>query len=139
MEKIIEKIKVNCPICNKEHFVEKRKRTNKIKIKDKVIEYEEIYLQCPQTNEEENEYVNAEIMDENLQNLFNRANTLRIKSEFDKAEVYMNNAAALEQRALENRKKALDIQKVAVYRSLCACENLRPHRDRQKKDSAEDG
>ena len=25
-------------------------------------------------------------MDENLQNLFNRANTLRIKSEFDKAE-----------------------------------------------------
>lgn len=68
MEKLIEKIKVNCPICNKEHFVEKRKRTNKIKIKDKVIEYEEIYLQCPQTNEEENEYVNAEIMDENLQN-----------------------------------------------------------------------
>ena len=51
MEKLIEKIKVNCPICNKEHFVEKRKRTNKIKIKDKVIEYEEIYLQCPQTNE----------------------------------------------------------------------------------------
>lgn len=68
MEKLIEKIKVNCPICNKEHFVEKRKRTNKIKIKDKVIEYEEIYLQCTQTNEEENEYVNAEIMDENLQN-----------------------------------------------------------------------
>lgn len=68
MEKLIEKIKVNCPICNKKHFVEKRKRTNKIKIKDKVIEYEEIFLQCPQTNEEENEYVNAEIMDENLQN-----------------------------------------------------------------------
>lgn len=61
------------------------------------------------------------------------------KSEFDKAEVYLNNAAALEQKALENRKKALDIQKVAVYRSLCACENLRPHRDRKKKDSAEDG
>ena len=31
MEKLIEKIKVNCPICNKEHFVEKRKRTNKIR------------------------------------------------------------------------------------------------------------
>ena len=26
------------------------------------------------------------VLDENLQNLFNRANTLRIKSEFDKAE-----------------------------------------------------
>ena len=26
------------------------------------------------------------VMDENLQNIFNRANTLRIKSEFDKAE-----------------------------------------------------
>ena len=30
-------------------------------------------------------------MDENLQNLFNRANTLRIKSEFDKAEKLMLN------------------------------------------------
>ena len=59
-------IKVDCPICNKEHFVEKRK--SRIKIKDKVIEYEEIYLLCTETDEEENEYVNAELMDINLQN-----------------------------------------------------------------------
>ena len=62
MEKLLEKIKTNCPICNKEHFVEKRKRTNKIKIKDKVIEYEEIYLKCTETNEEANEYVNKRLL-----------------------------------------------------------------------------
>ena len=33
-------------------------------------------------------------MDENLQNLFNRANTLRIKSEFDKAEKLYEDAKA---------------------------------------------
>ena len=68
MEKLIEKIKVDCPICNKEHYVEKRERTNKIKIKNKIIEYKEIYLLCPEAEEEENEYVNAELMDMNLQN-----------------------------------------------------------------------
>ena len=61
-------IKVDCPICNKEHFVEKRKSKSRIKIKDKVIEYEEIYLLCTETDEEENEYVNAKLMDINLQN-----------------------------------------------------------------------
>ena len=68
MEKLIEKIKVDCPICSKEHYVEKRERTNKIKIKNKIIEYKEIYLLCPEAEEEENEYVNAELMDMNLQN-----------------------------------------------------------------------
>ena len=65
---LIEKIKEDCPICNKIHLVEKRKRINKIKIKDEIIEYEEFYLLCPKTNEEENEYANAELMDTNLLN-----------------------------------------------------------------------
>ena len=65
---LIEKIKEDCPICNKIHLVEKRKRINKTKIKDEIIEYEEVYLLCPETNEEENEYANAELMDTNLLN-----------------------------------------------------------------------
>ena len=65
---LIEKIKEDCPICNKIHLVEKRKRINKTKIKDEIIEYEEVYLLCPKTNEEENEYANAELMDTNLLN-----------------------------------------------------------------------
>lgn len=65
---LIEKIKEDCPICNKIHLVEKRKRINKTKIKDEIIEYEEVYLLCPETNEEENKYANAELMDINLLN-----------------------------------------------------------------------
>lgn len=34
----------------------------------KIIEYEEVYLLCPETNEEENKYANAELMDINLLN-----------------------------------------------------------------------
>lgn len=65
---LIEKIKEDCPICNKVHLIEKRKRINKIKIKDEIIEYEEVYLVCPETDIEENEYTSAELMDANLLN-----------------------------------------------------------------------
>lgn len=68
MEKniLIEKVKVDCPICNKEHMIEKRQRKNKIKIKDKIIQYDEVYFSCLETDEEENEFVTAQMMDENL-------------------------------------------------------------------------
>lgn len=68
MEKdiLIEKVKLDCPFCNKCHTIEKRQRNSKIKIKNEVIEYQEVYLVCPETIEEENEYVTAKIMDENL-------------------------------------------------------------------------
>lgn len=65
---LIEKIKKDCPICNKVHLIEKRKRINKIKIKDEIIEYEEVYYLCPEANNDENEYTCSELMDVNLLN-----------------------------------------------------------------------
>ena len=58
----------DCPICNKVHKVEKRKRIGGVLIKNEPIRFEEIYYVCPDcSDEEENEFVSAEMMDYNLQ------------------------------------------------------------------------
>lgn len=63
---LIQMIDMDCPLCNKVHLVEKRKRITQSVIKDEVVDYEQIYYCCPQTDEEENEFVPAGQMDENL-------------------------------------------------------------------------
>lgn len=63
---LIERVMYDCPFCEKEHLLEKRTRKNKVKIKEDLIEYDEVYLLCPETDEEENEFVTAKMMDENL-------------------------------------------------------------------------
>lgn len=58
----------DCPICNKVHKVEKRKRIGGVLIKNEPIHFEEIFYVCPNCpEEEENEFVSAELMDCNLQ------------------------------------------------------------------------
>lgn len=65
---ILELEERDCPICNKVHKVEKRKRIGGVLIKNKPIRFEEIYYVCPDCfDEEENEFVSAEMMDYNLQ------------------------------------------------------------------------
>lgn len=64
---LLEKELRGCPICGKEHDVEKRKRTSEIKIKDLIVTYDEIFYRCTNVpDDEENEYVSAEMMDRNL-------------------------------------------------------------------------
>ena len=65
---LLAKVKEYCPICDKEHDVEKRKRKSKIEVKDLIVEYDEIYFRCTKTQEEENEFVTSEMMDNNLLN-----------------------------------------------------------------------
>ena len=65
-EYLIEKVNMDCPICDKIHTIEKRKRKTEGIIKGDVVGYEEIYYFCPTTREEENEFVPAALMDENL-------------------------------------------------------------------------
>ena len=55
-----------CPICNKVHFLEQRKRSTQSIIKDETVDYEEGYFLCPLSNGDENEFVSAGLMDENL-------------------------------------------------------------------------
>lgn len=58
----------DCPLCNKVHVVEKRKRLGGVLIKNEPVRYDEIYYLCPDcSDEEENEFVSAELMNENLQ------------------------------------------------------------------------
>lgn len=57
---------MDCPLCNKTHSLEERKRLTQSIIKDEVVNYEEIYFLCPLSNEDENEFVSAGLMDENL-------------------------------------------------------------------------
>jgi hypothetical protein len=63
---LTENIEMDCPICNFIHSIEKRKRLTQVTIKGQVVDYEEIYFLCPISDEEENEFVSAGIMDENL-------------------------------------------------------------------------
>lgn len=63
---LINMIEIDCPICNKFHSIEIRKRLTQGLVKGEVVDYEEIYYLCPLSHEEENEFVPAGIMDENL-------------------------------------------------------------------------
>lgn len=62
---LLETVEIDCPFCDKVHTIEKRQRTAKSRIKDKVVQYEEIYYYCPLSNRE-NEFVSGEMMDENI-------------------------------------------------------------------------
>lgn len=63
---LIEKIEMDCPICEKFHALEKRKRETQGIVKGEIVDYEEIFYLCTITNEEENEFVPARLMDQNL-------------------------------------------------------------------------
>lgn len=64
---LLEKELRGCPICGKEHEVEKRKRKSQIKIKDTMVNFDEIYYRCTNVSDnEDNEYASAIIMDRNL-------------------------------------------------------------------------
>lgn len=63
---LISTIEKDCPICNKVHSLEQRKRISQARVKDEIVDYEEVYYLCPLTDEEDNEFVSAGIMDENL-------------------------------------------------------------------------
>lgn len=64
--KLIRKILMYCPICDKVHEIEERVRTANIIIKGREVTYEENYYLCPGCNEEENEFATGKMEDENL-------------------------------------------------------------------------
>ncbi len=63
---LLNNIEMDCPICNKIHSIEKRERPTKAVIKDESVEYSEVYFRCEFGDEDENEFVPAGLMDENL-------------------------------------------------------------------------
>ena len=69
--KLIRKIQMECPLCDKTHEVEERKRIVKTIIKDKKVNYEEIYYLCLNSDKDENEFVTGKMMHKNLLNARN--------------------------------------------------------------------
>lgn len=63
---LVKMIKRDCPICNQDHELEKRKRITQALVKGVAVDYEHIYFRCTLSDEEENEFVSAGMMDENL-------------------------------------------------------------------------
>ena len=71
MEKsyLVEVVQRDCPLCDRIHAVEKRRRIGSMLIKGEPVQFEETYFFCPNcADDDENEFVPAELMDKNLQN-----------------------------------------------------------------------
>lgn len=71
MYRLVNKIHTVCPLCDKEHNIEERKRTTSTMIKGEVVEYEEHYYFCAYSREDENEYTPAKMESDNLLNARN--------------------------------------------------------------------
>ena len=74
---LIKKIHMNCPLCDKTHEVEERKRFAAITLKGDKITYEERFYYCSNADEEENEFETASMTNENL---LNARNAYRVKN-----------------------------------------------------------
>lgn len=73
---LIRKIHMNCPLCDKTHEVEERKRTASIVLKGETVTYDERYYFCSNAEEDENEFETGAMTNENL---LNARNAYRVK------------------------------------------------------------
>lgn len=65
-----------CPLCDKVHELELRRRISVAKVKDEDVEYEEQYYVCPNAPEDENEFVDGKTHN---MNMLNARNAYRVK------------------------------------------------------------
>lgn len=68
---LIGKVYMDCPLCDKKHEVEERKRLTSITIKGDKVFYEEHFFCCVNVDEEENEFESGAMANENLMNARN--------------------------------------------------------------------
>lgn len=73
---LIKKIHMECPLCDKVHEIEERKRITSIELKGVEVDYEEKYYFCVNADEDENEFESGAMANENL---LNARNVYRIK------------------------------------------------------------
>lgn len=68
---LIKKVHMNCPLCDKAHEVEERKRVTTITLKGEEVSYEECFYFCANSYEDENEFETGSMTNENLLNARN--------------------------------------------------------------------
>ena len=73
---IVKKKNMYCPLCDKTHEVEERKRIATLTIKGENVAYEERFYFCANADEDENEFETGEMANENL---LNARNVYRMK------------------------------------------------------------
>ena len=73
---LIRKVHMDCPLCDKIHEVEERKRFATITLKGDKVTYEERFYFCANSDEEENEFETGSMTNENL---LNARNAYRVK------------------------------------------------------------
>lgn len=73
---LIRKVHMNCPLCDKMHEIEERKRTTSTMIKGEEVFYEERFYFCANADTDENEFETAAMTNENL---LNARNAYRVK------------------------------------------------------------
>ena len=74
--KLIRRVHMDCPLCNKTHEVEERERLTTISLKGDSVTYEERFYYCVNADEEENEFETGTMANENL---LNARNAYRVK------------------------------------------------------------
>lgn len=67
----LEFLDFDCPLCDKVHKVERRSRITQAIIKKEIVEFEEEYYFCPDSTDDENEFIPAGLNDRNLLNARN--------------------------------------------------------------------
>lgn len=73
---LIRKVHMNCPLCDKVHEIEERKRTTSIIIKGEEVFYDERFYFCANVDTDENEFETGAMTNENL---LNARNAYRVK------------------------------------------------------------
>lgn len=73
---LLRKVHMNCPLCDKIHEVEERKRVTSIVLKGEEVTYEESFYFCANADEDENEFETGTMTNENL---LNARNAYRMK------------------------------------------------------------
>lgn len=68
---LIRKVHMDCPLCDKTHEVEERKRFTMITLKGDEVTYEERFYFCANADEDENEFESGSMTNENLMNVRN--------------------------------------------------------------------
>jgi len=81
---LIRTIKMDCPLCDEKHDVEERQRIAQAEIKNEIVDYEEFYYLCRNSEEDEQDFATAKTLDENLlraRNAYGTKKGLLISSE----------------------------------------------------------
>ena len=68
MKKLIREFMMDCPMCDKVHMIKEYEDITTDIIKDEAITYKEKYYYCENASDEENIFVDGELLNENLLN-----------------------------------------------------------------------